>query len=164
MRGINKAGKRQLIERWAKKEQLDIICVSETRACNRGMEGGGSKLIGEEEWGTDWKWYFTTSVDMKQLEEKAKMQKAGKQICPEVRNKTTEYAGCATIIHRRLWHLIDDVRPINGRIMKTTLSTAPKSMMFSVYAPQARTESEDNKMFTTNWKQKWDEEVVEKTY
>ena len=83
-------------------------------------------MIGDEEWGGDWRWYFTKGVEKKMLDEKAKVQKAGHTISPELRNQTTEFAGCATIIHRRLWHLITDVRPINGRILKTGLNTTPK--------------------------------------
>ena len=123
------------------------MCVSETRACNRGTEGGENKLIGDEEWGGDWKWFFTTGVDKHLLDEKHKLQMNGKSISPEMRIQTTEYAGCATIIHKRLWHLIADVRPINGRIMKTKLDTTPKSIVFSVYAPQAGADTQSKHEF-----------------
>ena len=63
------------MERWAQHEQLDVICVTETRACQRGTEGGERKLIGDEEWGGDWKCFFMTGVDKKLVDEKDKLQR-----------------------------------------------------------------------------------------
>ena len=99
-------------------------------------------MIGDEVWGADWRWYFSNGIDMKLLEEKCKLKKAGAAINPEMSAQTTERAGCAIIIHRRLWNVINDVRPINGRLMKAELGTTPKMIVFSIYAPQACLETE----------------------
>ena len=145
--GVNKAGKRELIERWANNMKVDIICLSETKAASRGVEGGKPKMIGNDEVKSSWKTYFSTGISKKDLDEKDRKRKMGTPIEPELRIKTTEQAGCAIMVHKRLWHLIRDVRPLGGRMMKMILDTRPKTIVMAIYAPHAHHEIEVKEAF-----------------
>ena len=137
VRGVGQAGKRQLIERWAIENKLDIVCIAETKTPSRGMEGGTGKHIGDEEFGGQFKLYFSTGVKQEDLDEKEKIKKEGKLISTEMRSKTTEQAGRAIIARKNVWHLIEDVRPLGGRIIKMKINTKPNAVIFGVYAPHA---------------------------
>ena len=116
---------------------MHIVCLSETKTPSRGIEGGKELHIGNKAVGGEFKWYFSTGVEQDDLDEKSKLQKAGKQIGYDLKLKTVEHAGCAIMVSSRLWHLVKDVRPICGRMMKAVVRTRPKMIIFSVYAPHA---------------------------
>ena len=65
-KGLEKLGRKMLIERWADKQRVDIVCVTETHNPHSNMElAQGGLYVDEERIQGDWQWFFSSSVDAK---------------------------------------------------------------------------------------------------
>ena len=85
----------------------------------------------------DWRWFFSTDVNPKNLDVVAKLKKEGKRIPTEAKNAAQEHIGVAIVVHRRWWDKFVDVRPINGRTIVAKLQTKPAITVVVVDAPHA---------------------------
>ena len=107
-------------------------------------EGGEGQDVGGTVIRNNWKWYFSTGVDPKDLEKAEKMKKQDKKIPHDLHTKTIEHIGGGFIVHKKWWNRLKDVRPINGRMMEVVLETTPETIMNIVDAPHAY-KNEDEK-------------------
>ena len=129
------------------KHELDIICISETKYPFCSTEGGQETYVDEIRIKGNWKLFFSTSVNPKQLEKMQKLKKAGQGIAPELRQTAVEHAGVAIAINRRMWDQMIDVRPKHGRMMSAIIKTKPEINIAVVDAPHSFRDREEKETF-----------------
>jgi exonuclease III len=137
VRGLIKEGKRQQLERWAQKRNLKIVLLQETHINHNSTIN--SKNINQEtsDAGGDWHWFYSSSVLPKDREIVEKLKKNNRRPTVKQASKAREYGGVGCMIHNSIRHLIEDVKPVNGRLMVITVKGNPKLKIINSYSPQA---------------------------
>ena len=76
VKGLGEVGKKMLIEQWAEKHRIDVICVTETHHAHTSTEceKDGLYVEGERIRG-DWRWYFSSGINPKDLEAVEKLKR-----------------------------------------------------------------------------------------
>ena len=95
IRGINDAGKIIILEAWADRNLIDIICRAETKVPHSSVWDGDGEVVDEEKVRGNWRWYISKGVDIQILETVAKLKKEEKKVPAEVRKASMEYIGVA---------------------------------------------------------------------
>ena len=151
VRGLAEIGKRMIIEQWAEKHCIDVVCVTETHHPHSSVESVPDGMyVEEEKIRGDWKWFFSSGVDPKDLEKLEKTKKTGGRATAAIREQAREYHGVATMVHKRWWHNITDARPAGSRAMVLELKTKPRLKFLAAYAPHALRPTEEKEQFYEN--------------
>ena len=93
VRGLGEVGKKVLIEKWAEKHNVDVVCLTETHHPHSSTECARKGLYVEDEriWG-DWIWYYSSGVSPAHLEAAEQFKKEGNKSGIIVReNKRTPW-------------------------------------------------------------------------
>ena len=127
------------VKEWGTANHIDVICVSETHYNANSVENcaGGPWVDNEQVRCVNWKCFFSSGVEPKDVEQVEKLKKAGKQVPGELKQKVREFQGVCTVIHKRLWSRTVDVRPFGGRLMKISIISSAPTTIISAYAPHA---------------------------
>ena len=133
-----------LIEQWADKQRVDIACVTETHLPHSSAECANAGLYVEDERVRgDWKWFFSSGVDPKHLEQIDKIKKGGGKVLRNWWEQAREHDGLAIMVHRQWWHNIVDVRPEDGRTMTLKRKSTLRLKVIAAYAPHAYRPTEE---------------------
>ena len=81
---------------------MDVLCVTETKHPYSSTECLNTGLYVEEERVRgDWRWYFSSGINPKDLEDADKIKKEGRKLPAELMRRTREHHGVAVMVHRR---------------------------------------------------------------
>lgn len=123
-RGCNDRAKRNLIDKWAYQNKLDVLCLSETKV--------NSNCVIKTK---NYTWYFSTKVDIKDKNLSETLKHENKQLGIDLRLKITEHHGVGIAIRNKLLPAVTQVSAINNRLMYTQLTGAVDTFIISAYAP-----------------------------
>ena len=102
-----RAGKREMLEMWAKKENIDIILIQETHVNQAGVERRKEYTI-----------FFSENDKL--------LDDAGNQ-------KKITHAGVAIMVRNKLLDSILEINPIDDRLMSITLRGAVQTTFINTY-------------------------------
>ena len=123
VKGINEPAKRWIIEEWAANKRIDFMILVETQHAHSAQEGGTNKKDGDDMLiESQWKWYFRMGVDPRTHDEISRKCSLGSKLSAGERNQAREHAGVACLSNKSLWDKVQDVQPVDGRIMKCKLN------------------------------------------
>ena len=124
--GLNVSGKRAQIADWANENALMLVCLQETKVPHNAIEKHGKYTF-----------YFSTSVNHKDLALKSQLQANNKKLGHELRLKCTELQGVGLMIHDKIKPCLLQIQPLDNIIMVAELEGPPNMFVINAYAPQS---------------------------
>ena len=147
LEGTNSLNKREDIEAYAAKRNVDLALFSETQHEHSSEEGGQEKVETEgEATRGKYEWYFSSGIDPEDVEKRDKLRQAGKKN-KAIYEKAREYAGVAIKVSKRLWKYIDIVEPAGSRLMRIRLKMHKKLDIIVAYGQQAQKSAKEKDDF-----------------
>ena len=125
VQGLNEITKRQSIDEWAPQRQIDVVMVQETRINNTAKEEKQKQM-----------WFFSTSTDFKDVKQVEKKRAAGGRATRAEWKQALENHGVGALVTNKLVKDIEEVEPVNGRLMKVVMDSTPRLHVINGYAPQ----------------------------
>lgn len=128
-RSTNTTEKRKLIDDWANRFKIDILCLQETKV-------NTNKTIESE----NFTWFFATGIAVDKRANVQNKRFDGKRVSKEEFQSTTEHHGVGIAIHNRLLRTLIDVHPISSissRIITAKFKSTCNLNIVSTYAPTA---------------------------
>ena len=108
------------------RKKIDVVMVQETRISDASKEEKPKHI-----------WHFSTSTMFKHKEQVEKKRAAGGKANRAEWMQALEYHGVGAMVAKKLVRDIEEVEPVNGRLMKVTFDTVPRLHVINAYAPQA---------------------------
>ena len=113
IRGVNKPGVREEIDIWMSKNEIDILCLQETRNNQNSRETMNN-----------YTWFFSGEGGRKE-----------------------DTVGVGMVIRNKFMQYIDDIVPINDRLMYLTIRGIIESNIICTYMPPAERQNLPERFF-----------------
>jgi len=136
VRGLNDITKRQHITKWAEDNEVDILCMQETKI----------NANTKENWGT-YEAYFSTDIDAKTRDQAETKRHQGHKITRAEWQAIAEHHGVGIAINKKLIPHLLEIKAHSGRLIEAVFLNTTNVRIVSAYAPHAARPVEEKEHF-----------------